>query len=386
MSACCIYILELQNNKFYIGKSYDENGMDMRIKAHFEGRGSKWTRLYTPIKILDKYLKCHPREEDYLTKIYMDLHGIENVRGGAYAEIELPKDHLNILEMERRSTFDLCYECGEDHFVRECDERRKKIEKENIERSIKYIEEKGLKFLGRKKKPERNIKELNEDKETKVTRMKNVKVKDIVIMLGKEDNSKEEWENNGNFANDYSRNRKYNIFTDNDEEKSIDEDEETNIFTPDKNDIITKNEFKEVKEFKELKDYSILMDELNNYILSIYNNISSNTSQVPQEFSSYKKRQNIDNILTENIKNELCLSFEIMNTINQNLDYYARNGKIISKQYIIFKEIIRNKIFYHAMNFIKKEEESKISDNSFEKPKYIIFMEIIKKYFEGFDR
>jgi len=128
------------------------------------------------------------------------------------------------------------------------------------------------------------------------------------------------------------------------------------------------------------------MDELNNYILSIYNNISSNTSQVPQEFSSYKKRQNIDNILTENIKNELCLSFEIMNTINQNLDYYARNGKIISKQYIIFKEIIRNKIFYHAMNFIKKEEESKISDNSFEKPKYIIFMEIIKKYFEGFDR
>jgi predicted GIY-YIG superfamily endonuclease len=45
-----IYILQLINNKYYVGKS---NDLNMRIDEHSNGNGSQWTQIYKPVKILE---------------------------------------------------------------------------------------------------------------------------------------------------------------------------------------------------------------------------------------------------------------------------------------------------------------------------------------------
>ena len=50
-----IYILKLENEKYYIGKTDDPN---TRIKLHFDGNGSAWTKKYKPIKIIDQFHNC----------------------------------------------------------------------------------------------------------------------------------------------------------------------------------------------------------------------------------------------------------------------------------------------------------------------------------------
>ena len=43
-----IYILELQENKFYVGKT---NNPNFRLNRHFNSNGSVWTKKYKPIKV-----------------------------------------------------------------------------------------------------------------------------------------------------------------------------------------------------------------------------------------------------------------------------------------------------------------------------------------------
>ena len=44
-----LYVRELANDKFYVGQSKDP---DKRIRKHFSGSGSAWTRLHPPVKEL----------------------------------------------------------------------------------------------------------------------------------------------------------------------------------------------------------------------------------------------------------------------------------------------------------------------------------------------
>jgi predicted GIY-YIG superfamily endonuclease len=43
-----IYILKLDNGKYYVGKS---NHVRQKYSDHISGNGSEWTRLYKPISI-----------------------------------------------------------------------------------------------------------------------------------------------------------------------------------------------------------------------------------------------------------------------------------------------------------------------------------------------
>ena len=45
-----VYVLELENNKFYIG--YSEN-VNNRLLNHFNGGGSTWTKLHKPVKLVE---------------------------------------------------------------------------------------------------------------------------------------------------------------------------------------------------------------------------------------------------------------------------------------------------------------------------------------------
>jgi len=44
-----IYILELENKKYYVGKTTNP---DFRLQQHFNSSGSQWTKKYKPKKVL----------------------------------------------------------------------------------------------------------------------------------------------------------------------------------------------------------------------------------------------------------------------------------------------------------------------------------------------
>ena len=75
-----VYVLELEDSKYYIGWTQDLN---TRIASHFLGRGSVWTRMYKPIKIVS--IQAGSKDlENALTIAYMCEKGWRNCRGGKW--------------------------------------------------------------------------------------------------------------------------------------------------------------------------------------------------------------------------------------------------------------------------------------------------------------
>lgn len=113
-----IYILELEDNKYYVGKT---NEPEFRLEKHFDGNGSSWTQIYKPIKVLDIIKDCDNYDEDKYTIKFMSEHGINNVRGGSFCEINLPDENKKTIIRMIQGSNDKCYICGmKGHFVNKC--------------------------------------------------------------------------------------------------------------------------------------------------------------------------------------------------------------------------------------------------------------------------
>lgn len=128
-----IYILKCENNKYYIGSS---NNIENRIKNHFNGNGSIWTKKYKPIEVVNKYYNCDNFDEDKYTKIFMEKYGIDNVRGGSYATINLTDDTINMINKELQTKNNTCFHCGKaGHFAKYCYKLKysKKINEKSID-------------------------------------------------------------------------------------------------------------------------------------------------------------------------------------------------------------------------------------------------------------
>jgi hypothetical protein len=117
-----IYILELETNKYYIGKS---NTPDIRIENHFtQENGSEFTKKYKPIKMIEIISDCDDYDEDKYTLKYMDNYGINNVRGGSFSQIELSEDNVKIINKMINGAKNQCFICGsKSHFVKNCDKK-----------------------------------------------------------------------------------------------------------------------------------------------------------------------------------------------------------------------------------------------------------------------
>lgn len=95
-----LYVLECDENKYYIGMTTD---IVRRYNQHMAGKGCWFTRLYKPIRILE--LKstgtCIDSEaallESKLARKYVVEHGIDSVRGGAYITKTINTRKLNRL-------------------------------------------------------------------------------------------------------------------------------------------------------------------------------------------------------------------------------------------------------------------------------------------------
>jgi predicted GIY-YIG superfamily endonuclease len=113
-----LYVLQLADDKYYVGKSAD---VTKRFGQHKNGSGAAWTKVYSPIKILEVKPITSPHDENNVTKDYMKKYGIGNVRGGSYTSVDLPGSVRSLLQTEIRGGSDACYKCGgKGHFANAC--------------------------------------------------------------------------------------------------------------------------------------------------------------------------------------------------------------------------------------------------------------------------
>jgi cellular nucleic acid-binding protein len=113
-----LYVLQLESGKYYVGKTDD---IANRYAQHKSGKGSEWTKIYKPIKMVETRRVNSDHDENNVTKDFMKKYGIENVRGGAYCQVELSEEQEDSIRHELRSTTDNCYKCGKPgHFANKC--------------------------------------------------------------------------------------------------------------------------------------------------------------------------------------------------------------------------------------------------------------------------
>ena len=113
-----IYILELENKKYYVGKTTNPK---FRLNQHFNSSGSQWTKKYKPIKILELIPNCDDYDEDKYTLQYMKSYGINNVRGGSFCELKLNNSNSETISKMINGASDNCFICGKNgHFAKEC--------------------------------------------------------------------------------------------------------------------------------------------------------------------------------------------------------------------------------------------------------------------------
>ena len=114
-----LYILRLKEGKYYIGTTNKD--VTDRLQEHMSGRGSAWTRKYKVLKLEKTIEHCDKYDEDKWTKIYMDRHGITNVRGGSYCEMNLKQESISSISREVTHANDRCLYCNKKgHFIRDC--------------------------------------------------------------------------------------------------------------------------------------------------------------------------------------------------------------------------------------------------------------------------
>lgn len=122
-----IYILLLEDNKYYVGKT---NVVNFRLDQHFDGKGSAWTTKYKPQRLVNLINDCSKFDEDKFTLEYMSRYGINNVRGGSFCKLNLDDNDVNVIVRMINGSEDKCYRCNKKgHFINECQHKNNMDEK-----------------------------------------------------------------------------------------------------------------------------------------------------------------------------------------------------------------------------------------------------------------
>ena len=98
-----IYTLELEQGKYYIGRT-NSIGKIPNILMN-----SEWIDKYKPIKIKNVISSNNEYNVDKYTINYMNMYGIDNVRGGSYKSIVLNKEIIEHLKQICNELNTRCY-------------------------------------------------------------------------------------------------------------------------------------------------------------------------------------------------------------------------------------------------------------------------------------
>lgn len=105
-----IYVLKLECDKYYIGKT-DRYNINLFLDTIIKEEWSRieWLKLYKPKYIIKTYINKDFFYDEIIMYRYMKKYGIENVRGGIYTDVILSqqiKDFINkkITEMNTKNT------------------------------------------------------------------------------------------------------------------------------------------------------------------------------------------------------------------------------------------------------------------------------------------
>lgn len=223
-----IYILRLESNKYYIGKTKD---LFARFESHRNGAASNWTKKYKPLFVERVIEKASIFDEDKYTKEYMNKHGIDNVRGGAYVMEILPQDQIISLMREMTAATDCCFNCKiKGHFILNCTNKNNIINNNNYNNNINN---------------NNNIINNNNITSTKIISNKPTENNNNnnIITSTKIVNNKPTTENNYNpTKNNYSKNNKQNNYktTNNNETKKSDVSNKGKKWTPNEDNDLCK--------------------------------------------------------------------------------------------------------------------------------------------------
>ena len=117
MSQEILYVLLLEEDKYYVGKT---NDIVRRFSEHKLGteRCSEWTKKYKPISIIHLEYLSSSLDEDNKTEELMLEKGMDNVRGGSYSQMKFSDNIIHSLERKFRHSRGECLNCGEKgHFI-----------------------------------------------------------------------------------------------------------------------------------------------------------------------------------------------------------------------------------------------------------------------------
>lgn len=95
-----IYVLQLADGCYYVGQSATPA---KRIKKHFAGKGSAWTRLHRPLHVVRQYTfaaasyREAEHEENRRVLELVAIHGWQNVRGGFFSSVDEEEHRKNLL-------------------------------------------------------------------------------------------------------------------------------------------------------------------------------------------------------------------------------------------------------------------------------------------------
>lgn len=90
-----IYVLELQGNKYYVGKT---NHTFQRFNQHKSGSGAKWTQKHKVKDLFAFHKDMKETDENKITIQMMKKYGVRNVRGGSWTKVNMTEAEIKRLE------------------------------------------------------------------------------------------------------------------------------------------------------------------------------------------------------------------------------------------------------------------------------------------------
>lgn len=97
-----LYVLELQDGKWYVGTSLTLN---IRLAQHLSGAedsgASRWVKKHKFVSVKEVRYPALGKMEDTVTLEYMRRFGWQNVRGGSWSQVEIPEKPRALDELEK---------------------------------------------------------------------------------------------------------------------------------------------------------------------------------------------------------------------------------------------------------------------------------------------